>query len=213
MLERRRQTYLGGRRRVRESRSNAGRGNGTLAAAGEGAANGRDNPSRSLPRGPLIKIDPVNWGVWPTLARPQTPLCCILSAFRPPDDRHWSEPFPGFCFVIFFSRFLGDRYVSSIYGERMKIKGFPFVHHHHVRITSAIRVLLRAGRLVFDVHDDLSSTRVFIMAVLSAATMYNSAIKNAREINRRNALFFRANYVRWLSNSISSVPIYVVICV
>lgn len=136
MLERRRRTYLGGRRRVRERRSNAGRGNGTLAAAGEGSANGRDNPSRSLPRGPLIKIDPVNWGVWSTLARPQTPLCCILSAFRPPDDRHWSEPFPGFCFVIFFSRFLSDRYVSSIYGERMK-KRISFCtsssHPHHIR--------------------------------------------------------------------------------
>lgn len=29
----------------------------------EGAtANGRDNPSRSLPRSPLIKSGPVNWG-------------------------------------------------------------------------------------------------------------------------------------------------------
>lgn len=140
LRQRRQRTYLGGRRRVRERRSNAG---AETAAAGEGAANGRDNPSRSLPRGPLIKIDPVNWGVWPTLARPQTPLYCILSAFRPPDDRHWSEPFSGFCFVIFLSRFLDDRYVSRIfiYGVRMKKKGFLFAHHHHIRITSAIRVL------------------------------------------------------------------------
>lgn len=79
-----------------------GRGNG-VSTAREGAANGRDNPSRSLPQGPLIKINPVNWGVWPTLARPQTPLYCILSAFRPPDDRHWSEPILVFVFHFPFS--------------------------------------------------------------------------------------------------------------